>query len=57
LGVERNPKEAAKWHLLAKAGGVKDDQLEIMVNTLSEADRAEAEKAAEKWKIEGRVPR
>ena len=49
-GVEMNVVEAAKWHLLAAAGGVKDESLDKVVARLSKADRARAQKAAEDWR-------
>lgn len=49
-GVEANPIEAAKWHLIAKAGGVEDDNLDKIVAKLSKADRAKAQKAADAWR-------
>jgi TPR repeat protein len=48
-GVEMNVVEAARWHLIAKAGGVADDSLEKILAKLSKADRAKAQKAAEGW--------
>jgi uncharacterized protein len=49
-GVEANPFEAAKWHLIAKAGGETDDNLEKVLAKLSKADRAKAQKAADEWR-------
>jgi uncharacterized protein len=49
-GVDMNAVEAARWHLLAKAGGVEDASLEKIVARLSKADRARAQKAAEDWR-------
>jgi uncharacterized protein len=49
-GVDSNLVEAAKWHLIAKAGGVADETLETVVAKLSKADRAKAQKAADEWR-------
>jgi hypothetical protein len=49
-GVEMNVVEAAKWHLIASAGGVADEALDKVVAKLSRADRARAQKAAEDWR-------
>lgn len=49
-GVEADAVEAAKWHLIAKAGGVEDEVLDKGLAKLSKADRAKAQKAAEAWR-------
>ena len=49
-GVETNLVEAAKWHLIAKAAGETDDNLDKIVAKLSKADRAKAQKAADEWR-------
>jgi TPR repeat protein len=54
-GVEMNPIEAATWHLIAKAGGVEDAQLEALLAGLSRADRAKAQKAADAWRERARI--
>ena len=46
--------EAAKWHLIAKAGGVADESLDKIVAKLSKADRAHAQKAADDWRDSSR---
>jgi TPR repeat protein len=48
-GLPANPVEAAKWHLIAKAGGTNDQFLEDFVRKMSPEDRAAAEKAAQPW--------
>jgi TPR repeat protein len=48
--VKADPVRAAKWHLLARAAGVSDFSLDIVLSKLSEKERAEAEKAAEEWR-------
>jgi TPR repeat protein len=54
-GVEANTVEAAKWHLIAKAGGVTDDGLEQLVAKLSKADRAKAQQAATEWRERAQI--
>jgi uncharacterized protein len=49
-GVENNLVEAAKWHFIAKAGGIADDNLDKAIAKLSKADRAKAQKAADEWR-------
>jgi hypothetical protein len=49
-GIEVDPTEAAKWHMLALKGGVKDDKLETFIGGLPEADRAEARDRADAWR-------
>lgn len=49
-GLEKDPVEAAKWRLIAKAGGVEDSVLDNVVAKLSRADRAKAEAAAAEWR-------
>ena len=44
-GVQANMLDAAKWHLIAKSGGLTDEGLEKMLAKLSKADRSKAEKA------------
>ncbi len=50
LGVQKNPVEAAKWHLIAKAGGIDDARLDEVVEKLSAGDRLQAERAAAIWR-------
>jgi TPR repeat protein len=49
-GVQKNLDEAAKWHLIAKANGVEDAELDKTVARLSKADRSAAESAAADWR-------
>lgn len=49
-GVEKSLPEAAKWHLIAKAAGVEDKDLDQMVARLGRADRLAAEQAAHAWR-------
>jgi TPR repeat protein len=56
-GVERSTTEAAKWRLIAKAGGVTDDKLDLLVAALPDAERAKAEAAAYQWREQKRLTR
>ncbi len=49
-GVAANPLQAAKWHLIAKAGGVEDPVLEGALAKLSKSDRTRVEAAAADWR-------
>ncbi|MGI9406092.1 MAG: hypothetical protein ACR2O4_06935, partial [Hyphomicrobiaceae bacterium] len=49
LGVEESRIEAAKWHLLARAKGVSDFKLDVVISKLSAEDRAEAEQQVAAW--------
>lgn len=50
LGTRKNPVEAAKWHLIAKAGGHADPALDKAVAALSPGDRQKATLAAAEWR-------
>ena len=50
IGTAKNPLEAAKWHLVAKAGGYEDAGLDKLVAGLSPADRRKATAAAAEWR-------
>lgn len=50
LGAPKDLVEAAKWHLVAKAGGQEDAGLDKIVASLSRADRAKAQMAASEWR-------
>jgi uncharacterized protein len=54
-GVERNLVEAATWHLIAKAGGVEDADLDALLAGLSKADRAKAQKDADAWREKAHI--
>ena len=54
-GVETNLVDAAKWHLIAKAGGLNDEGLEKMLAKLSKDDRSKAEKAAADWRDRAQI--
>jgi TPR repeat protein len=54
-GVELNLVEAAKWHLIAKAGGIDDGNLDQLVARLSKADRGKAQKAADAWREQWQI--
>jgi TPR repeat protein len=47
---EKQMIEGAKWRLLAKESGLKDDALDGMVGKLSSANRLLAEQAAQDWR-------
>lgn len=49
-GVPANVGEAAKWYLIAKAGGVEDKAMEQFLGKLGKPDRAKAELAASDWR-------
>jgi TPR repeat protein len=49
-GVEKSLVEAAKWNLIAKAGGIEDPALEKMLARMSRADKAKAQTAAAQWR-------
>ena len=47
--------EAAKWHLLARAAGVSDFNLDLLLGKLKPEERAAADKAAADWRSEHSV--
>jgi TPR repeat protein len=55
VGVEANPIEAAKWRLIAKAGGIVDDKFDLYVASLPDADRTKAQAAATEWREKKQV--
>jgi hypothetical protein len=48
-GMPANVAEAVKWHIIAKANGAGDPELDIFAAKQPADVRAEAEKAAAKW--------
>ena len=48
-GTPADPTEAIKWHIIAKAGGAGDPELDLFVSKQSADVRAAAEKEAKKW--------
>jgi TPR repeat protein len=48
-GMPVNPTESVKWHLIAKAGGAGDPDLDIFANKQSPALQTAAKTAANKW--------
>jgi TPR repeat protein len=48
-GLKADPIQAARWHMIAKAGGSFDQFLEDFVRKLKPAERAEAEDKAKPW--------
>ena len=49
-GVPQDLVEAAKWNLIARAGGVEDEALDKLLARLSRADVAKAKTAAQQWR-------
>ena len=50
LGVEKNPVEAVRWHLLARESGMKDQELEIFAAALETNQLAKAQRLALDWR-------
>jgi TPR repeat protein len=48
-GVPADATEAVKWHLIAKAGGASDPELDVFAGKQTQQVRDAAEKAANKW--------
>ena len=48
--MKADPVQAAKWHLLARAAGVSDFSLDIVLAKLTKEQREQAEQAAEDWR-------
>ena len=48
-GVPANPVEAMKWHIIAKADGRGDPELDVYAGKQKQEDRDAAEKAAKLW--------
>ena len=48
-GIKADPVEAARWHLIARAGGDNDQFLEDFMRKMTPADRAIAEDKAKPW--------
>jgi uncharacterized protein len=44
-----DPTDAVKWHLVAKAGGNSDPELDVFASKQSQAVRDAADQAAKKW--------
>jgi hypothetical protein len=59
-GVKADPIEAARWHLIARAGGDNDQFLEDFMRRMKPADRTAAEDKAKPWiarmKVAGPAP-
>jgi TPR repeat protein len=55
-GMPADATEAVKWHIIAKAGGDNDPELDAFAAKQSPPVRAAAEKAAKKW-LETAAPR
>ena len=50
VGVKKSPQEAAKWRLIAQAGGLKDEGLDALVGKLPKEQQLAAQKAASEWR-------
>jgi TPR repeat protein len=48
-GLKADPVEAARWHLIARAGGDNDQDLEDFMRNMKPMDRAMAESRAKPW--------
>ena len=48
-GVRPNPVEAMKWHIIARANGVRDDWLDGRLAALGPAERAAVEEAVQRF--------
>ncbi len=46
----KSPQEAAKWRLIAQAGGLKDEGLDALVGKLPKEQQLAAQKAASEWR-------
>lgn len=56
-GLETNIPEAAKWHLIARQFGLPDQELDIVLDSLTEEQLAEANNRAIQWLNYGFIPR
>jgi hypothetical protein len=52
-----NPTEAIKWHIIAKAGGAGDPEIDLYAGKQTAEVRDAAQKAASKWLSTVRTPR
>jgi hypothetical protein len=48
-GIKADPIEAARWHLIARAGGDSDPTLDKFMSEMKPLDRATAEDRAKPW--------
>ena len=48
-GVRKNPVEAMKWHLLARAVGLQDEFLDGVLDRLTAQERADVEASVKKF--------
>ena len=48
-GMPADPAEAIKWHIISKAGGASDPDLDLYASKQPASVRETAEKAAKKW--------
>jgi hypothetical protein len=47
--VKANAVEAMKWHILARANGIKDEWLDSRLSTLSPPERLAVEEAVQRY--------
>ena len=50
LACETNLVDAAKWHLIAKSGGLSDESLDKILAKLSKADRTQGREGGRRWR-------
>jgi uncharacterized protein len=48
-GIKADPIEAARWHLIARAGGDNDPALDEFMHNMKPADRTAGENKAKPW--------
>jgi hypothetical protein len=56
-GMPADPTAAIKWHIVAKAGGAGDPDLDVFAGQQPQAIRDAAQKAADKWLSTLKTPR
>jgi len=56
-GMPADPTAAIKWHIVAKAGGASDPDLDVFAGKQPQAVRDAAQKAADKWMSTLKAPR
>jgi TPR repeat protein len=54
--VERDPVMAAKWHLIARAGGATDGRLDLFLTTLTPDQRRRADSSVQAWRADAGLP-
>ena len=56
-GMPTDPTAAIKWHLIAKANGAGDPDLDVFASKQPQATRDTAQKAADRWMSTRKAPR